>query len=106
MRKKTGLLATFGAVASIPFIFALSHSFQNATFPEYKGVEYLEGRGYTDVAGGERAYFMHGCGKDTARRYTATPPNSGNGNIHRRVERIVCHNPLYGAHAPLLGMSY
>jgi hypothetical protein len=101
MNNTTKILGTLGTGAIGATIIALGIAFQNASFPEHKGVTYLEERGYSEIEGGNRTHFFHGCGKATARSYTAIHPNTG-----QRVPRNVCHDLIIGAHAPLLGMRY
>ena len=98
-------LKTIGGVIGLAALaagaFGINSAYGNMVFPKHRGVEYLEGRGYTDVTGGSRDYVNACAEDDTARSYTATHPETG-----ERVRRTVCHNLIIGPHAPLLGMAY
>lgn len=59
------------------------------------GAEYLRSKGYTNVAGGERVFFVSCTKGSVAREYTALDING------HYVQKTVCGG-LFGKYAPLL----
>tara|TARA_R110000868_G_scaffold145692_1_gene366052 strand:- start:42 stop:338 length:297 start_codon:yes stop_codon:yes gene_type:complete len=91
--KSLALHLIFGAC-----VVAGINSCTNAMYSQEDGKEFLEGKGYTQIAGGDDLdAWGSWCGNGTYNReYTVTTTDGESG-----VEKTVCFS-LYGKYEPLL----